>query len=140
MSARCRHLIMWLLLLALPVQGWAMATMLHCGSGHQAMVQAPGPMHQHQAADDLPTFHDHGHHAMVTDTSDDLGHSAHTSDGHAVSKCSACASCCLGAALPISSPTVGSAAQRDPPPTAVGTPAFAFFTSGPDRPPRPSLV
>jgi hypothetical protein len=140
MSARFHHLILWFLLLSLPVQGWAMVTMQHCGSGHQAMVQAVGQEHQHPAADDSHALHQHGHHGMVTDPNDDLGRSANTADGPAVSQCSACASCCLGAALPISSPTVGSAAQRDPPPTSVGTPAFAFFTGGPDRPPRPSLV
>ena len=140
MSARFCHLILWFLLLALPVQGWAMVTMLHCGSGHQAMVQAQVQAHQHLAADDSHALHQHGHHDMVMDPSVDLGHSANTADGPAVSQCSACASCCLGAALPISCLTVGSSPQREPPSTAVGTAACAFFTSGPDRPPRPSLV
>ena len=121
-----RALLIWLLVLAVPAQGAAAATMAFCGPNHhgaRASSQVlpaepgqhahhggtPGTVHQHP---DLAALAD-GHSSFVTQSA------ASTDAGDAVQqKCSACASCCsVGAILssllsvpaPIFIPTVFSA-------------------------------
>jgi hypothetical protein len=124
-------LIVWLLAVALPAQGLAAATMRHCSpqrshttTSAQAGYQHPGAAHA-QHHHDAGAAHDHGS----------------TSDHHAsvktpLQKCSACAACCIGAALPSSAQSVPeplAAPGARPEPVLVHA---AFLTSGPDRPPR----
>lgn len=92
--------VLWLLLIAVPFQGYAAATMMCCGSahskgaGHAAQASA-GNMHSHLSGID----HDHDEDAVAA--SSDSG--AHHHDGDTTKrvafKCSACASCCVGAAI-----------------------------------------
>jgi hypothetical protein len=149
MGVLVRTILIWLLVLALPVQGAAAATMAFCDPGHAAMGSAlQGP----------PSGHHHAHHAH--------SHSAHAGAGHAndarspatevqahvadfepsadVAKlvhadehrCSSCAACC--------SPAVAHSAVLCVPAVAVGATAFVaetptveeFAGGGPDRPPR----
>ena len=96
MTALLRVLLIAWLAVALPVQGVAAATMKFC---------APAQQHQHQhrpAATsvqvDAGQHHGHGAAAAAPDAASaehDLG------TGHpATGKCSACAACCMAAALP----------------------------------------
>lgn len=124
MLIRLRTALMWVLLFALPFQGYAAATMLNCGPNHHrvsatadsdATPSAAVEAHSHAASAD--------HH--------------HTDKA---SKCSACAACCVGATLPTSA-LVFAAAEPAGVPTAwfcIGP--LGFVTDGPDRPPRTSLV
>ena len=141
---------MWLVALAIPLQGLAAATMLSCGPGHHGMMAAEAMQsaatHDHAA---------HGHAAFSGEHADDaagptdLGASAAAvedksaaKDLHQLAKfkCSACAACCITTALP--SPTVSFDPPKQTavfvlPPTVL---VAAFLTGGQERPPRPHLA
>lgn len=139
-----RLLIVWFIAIALPVQGIAGVTMVHCGSSHGRMGAAmEATQHRHAAHDAVAAHH---HDADETDLAT-RGHDtaqAKSQPGKlsdlAQYKCSSCASCCAGSALP-------SAMPRMPEPT-VAPAVFveemvtvdAFASDGPDRPPRTLLV
>lgn len=137
MCAWLKYVMACLLALALPAQGLANATMLHCGSSHQRMhtAQAAAPqasdLHQHHgaAAGHQHTAEQAKHEPVSPDKLTDLGQY----------KCSSCASCCAGIALlsampQLEAPEVGATAFA-----AVAPGVAPFATSGPDRPPR-SLI
>lgn len=144
-----RCFAVWLLVLALPVQGFAASTMLLCGAGHHGAAQgAEGghahASHMHMAARDVAQAsaspaHDHAEQAPA---SHDRSALSPLSSKHAkgVGKCSACAACCTVAFLPstviaFDAPALGRAPAAVELITHVG-----FFTDGPDRPPRLSLA
>ena len=84
-----KSLIVWLMLVAIPFQGFASASMLLC-----APLQLPAP------ALEMTASMDHDHHAMVMDhgaAAPTDGHDA--ADHHDGGKCNTCASCCFGAAM-----------------------------------------
>lgn len=90
---RIRLLFAWLVLAALPLQGFAAASMLYCGmgaAGHgaAAQVQAMTPDHHDHAA------HNHAPVAKVEKTAD--GKAQLPDSSH---KCGVCASCCSSAAI-----------------------------------------
>ena len=146
MQVWLRLLIVWFIAIALPVQGMAGVTMAHCGSSHERMVAAAQVNAHHHAKHDAGVAHHHP--ADVADGAAQPDHgaapqakaqSSKLSD-LAQYKCSSCASCCAGSALP-------SAIPRLLEPTAA--PAVfaeemvtvdAFVSDGPDRPPRTHLV
>ena len=151
MSCLMRSLLIWLLVLALPAQGFAVAAMVGCGLRHQAAVgaggaaQVPHP-HPHDAAG--RAAHDF-HHAALPAPTGDAGDASASSgpapdataavaaDSH---KCSACASCCSAGAILNTVPSV--------PMPEFATLVFAdwvvsvapFAVDGPDRPPRRILA
>ena len=116
---------MWLMLLALPLQGYAAAVALHCGQ------QQPQGAAQH--ASDLDASGAPG--AAVAPACHG-GAPAHPAGKLSKLKCSACAACCVGAALPASALTFASFAPVTLPVLAVPASIVGFFTDGPDRPPR----
>lgn len=135
---------MWLLLLALPLQGFAAATMINCGPNHHRMASA--------AMADTPDAHKHaarGQHHHPMDAAGDH-HDAASNDNDASSvhhldkfmkfKCSACAACCMGAAMPTAAVTFKAFPPAMTPDSLVLTSHVGFVTDGPDRPPRLSLV
>jgi hypothetical protein len=106
-----RIVLAWLVVVALPVQGFAAAAMLSCGPGHGRMAGAVEAGHAHVS---------HGAHGTVEPEA--IGHamppgamaseakapeasspdaSAHLAAAGAF-KCSACAACCVATALPAS--------------------------------------
>jgi hypothetical protein len=120
-----RLMLICLLAVALPVQGWAAATMLSCGPGHHRMAEA----------------HAHEGHAMADEHG---GHhdAASTSDLHDLAqfKCSACAACGVVHVLPPA--VVDFDLPREPAHyDALLRPAgVSFHTSGQERPPRRPLA
>jgi hypothetical protein len=101
-----KSLIVWLMLLTVPFQGFASATMLFCAPiqtpttatttaagvpaaahDHHAMLMEQGAGHPHHAASD-PSAHHH-------DSS-----SASAASHHDGAKCNSCATCCFGASMP----------------------------------------
>ncbi len=139
-----RALLIWLLVLAVPAQGAAAATMAFCGSSHHGAGASgqvlPAEPAQHAHHGGMPgTAHQHpelaaladGHSSLVTPSA------ASTDAGGAVhQKCSACASCCSVSAIlssvlavpaPLFTPTVFS---------AVVPTVDTLAADGPDRPPR----
>ena len=98
--------VFWLLLIAVPFQGYAAATMMCCGSAHSKGVghsaqksSMQGSMHSHLSVID----HDEGTVAAgLTSVADsDSGAHHHDGDSHKriAFKCGACASCCVSAAI-----------------------------------------
>ena len=120
-----RIMAMWLLALAVPVQGFAAASMIGCGTAH------------HGAAG-LHSATGHQHHASDIHHGDD--HKAHGGAKVSKASCSACASCCTSAALPtgimVFEPTDGPEAFVALAPHPVAT----LVSGGPRRPPRSILA
>ena len=146
MVARFRSAVMWLLLLALPLQGVAAVTMLNCGPNHHHLSAASGPApteaHHHATHEQ----HQHGigvaedHDEMASTAVHDGSPSAHHLDKLMKFKCSACAACCIGAAMPATAIALKPLRPAMRPDSFVPAPHVGFVTDGPDRPPRPSLV
>jgi hypothetical protein len=144
-----RTLCVWLLVLAVPAQNVAAATMAYCGTKHHAgaapaLVQHAAPtQHAHHGSN--AAVNAHAHHDMAAHG--DVGEAASADDatpaktsGIGQHACSACASCCSAGAIfdtvlavptPIVAPMVFSAVVPSVDP---------FATAGPDRPPRPVLA
>ena len=134
--------MMWLLLLALPLQGFAAATMLNCGPNHHRLWEASA-VTQVDSSD--PAAHGHHHHSTDVADTGGLGAADDQADGnssqHDLSKlskfkCSACAACCMGIALPASPLAFLSFPPASAPTPNVSAPQFDFVSNGLDRPPR----
>jgi hypothetical protein len=138
-----RLTLTWLLAIALPLQGWAAASMLHCGPVHDRMAHAllAGGPHAHHHDAEAAAAHASGHqyhqHAMAGDANPgahfDLGKLGHF-------KCSACSMCCTAAALPATLLEFDEVPLTHAFVQAAAVTAVSFLTSGPERPPRPLLA
>lgn len=159
MSRLMRSLLIWLLVLAVPAQGAAVAAMLGCGPRHSAAAVVGGGSvlgphdlaraHSHARTDArAPAAQDHHHAALAAlpagaGDAATLGSAAPeavaavAADAH---KCSACASCCSAGAILNTVPTV--------PMPEFAAAVFAdwvasvdpYAVAGPDRPPRRILA
>ena len=140
MSLFVRTLLIWLVVLAIPAQGAAAATMAFCGANHhsggsaRAEVSATVSSHSHHG--DALSAHefDSGAAAAVT-SADDAPATAKASPA-AKQKCSVCASCCYLGAILNSVPVVPATDSGPTVFTAVVPTVDAFAADGPDRPPR----
>jgi hypothetical protein len=125
--------VIWLLAIAVPAQGLAAATMLHCAPQRSSTSPAAHAGHEHHGAAHAQHHHDAGaHDAIDHGQANDGSPNVKTP----LQKCSACATCCVGLALPSSAQSVPEPLAE---PAARPEPAVvhaAFLTSGPDRPPR----
>lgn len=129
MARRLRFALLWLLLLALPLQGYAAAVGLHCG-------QQPGPKPHHASAGlsaVAPACHGA---AAVAGSAAVAAVAANHTDAAAKLKCSVCAACCHAAALAPPALTFESMPPVTRPDSFVAVSVLGFFTDGPDRPPR----
>ncbi len=150
-----RTALIWLMAVALPVQGAAAATMLTCGPGHHG----PSAAHSHVDGDPAHVHTDSESHTdaeerMVHGSGDasSPGHAHASADGgpsatadgnevhRAAGKCSACASCCTVAVLPTSILSIAPPPAPDRVVTVFQAQAAVFMTGGPERPPRTILV
>lgn len=121
----------------------AAATMISCGPGQHDHAHVHAVSHDHHAFDSAG--HGHGH-AHADDADSHQTHVAHSHDGKGdpakgpLHKCSACASCCVGAAVPsqaLAFETV-KLSDRFAPLVARGVPAYV--SEGLERPPRAFLA
>jgi len=148
MLHRLRIVFVCLLALALPVQGFAAATMLFCAGDHHHGAVAPGassamgsdhadlattaahlPVHSQNAASP------HDQHASNAGP-----HSPGKSLAKVDGKCSACSACCTSVALP-SALMAFQPVKADAPLVASVTRALVgFLPDGQDRPPRTFLA
>jgi len=119
-----------LLALSLPVQSFAAVSMICATSGAVDDEATADPLHHSESTDG---------HAVVA--SDDDRQSHHHNGGHHVHACLTCASCCVGAALPVA-PAISALADSiqffAPLPPDAGV--VLFLTDGIERPPRSILV
>jgi hypothetical protein len=133
-----RTVLVWLAVLATPLQGFASATMLLCGPVHSqpaARAQAHDGHESHAPHRAAATALDA--HAWPGEAGADADAVAGSGSGDA--KCSLCAAC-NAAALPVV--TVSVPVERPSGPVAVQLPPAraAFVTGGPERPPRSFLA
>jgi hypothetical protein len=137
---RFRLILAWLLLAALPLQGWAAATMLFCGPAqHTAVVAkvhspADAPSHHdtHTAHHDMQAQAQH--HVDTSDTGSTDDGAGHVAGGTHTS--GVCAACCHGVALAQTPhwPSIAAAPSAD-----LAEPLVAVLarpSSVPDKPPR----
>lgn len=108
MKSCFKHVIVWLMLVAMPLQGLAAATMMCCGPIHSShdkklTLAEETAIHHHVESDaDLSDkHHEEGLAALDSDTA------AQHQDGNGKSsraavKCGACSACSIGAAIPSS--------------------------------------
>lgn len=133
-------LLAWLVLAAIPLQGFAAASMLYCGMGaHHASAQT-GSAAQHSAISAgtaAPALHDHSSQgpmaeAQVNKTGDEAGKQL----PDAAHKCGICASCCHSVAITEFSQMAAFA----PLPQAESAKPFVLIHARPspvpDKPPR----
>jgi hypothetical protein len=140
--------MIWLLLLALPLQGFAAATMIHCGPNHHRMLATATLAHGEAPGHGASAAHAHPHQMALADDHAAAKSSDAGSDAPSVQqldklmkfKCSACAACCMGAALPTAAMAFEPFVPLMTPDSFVPTRHIGFVTDGPDRPPRLSLV
>lgn len=144
---RFRLILAWLLLAALPLQGWAAATMLFCGPAQRVAVVAKA-----QSVADSASLHGmnavhhdvqaaHAHHHAGTDHHVDTGdvgsaHDGAKTTGEGSHTCGVCAACCHGVAL---AQTQHGAATAVAPGADIAEPLVAVLarpTSVLDKPPR----
>ena len=133
MNRLLKALLLWLLIAALPVQGFPAALPMHCA-----------PSLQHVLAADDAAGHQHGVPMMQAQSGHAVAHASLAMDQspaahpHTGSFCSACAACCISAtALPavaISTPVHGASQPVVVSSTLVAT---DYITAGLERPPRP---
>ena len=111
-------LLLWLLISALPMQGFAAALSVSCGP---AIAQAPvHAAHQHQAAPQPPA------------ASDDCACASDTAS------CSACAACCPGASVATGGATAPAApAMSEAFVSTLAVPGAGVIPAGLERPPKP---
>lgn len=134
--------MMWLLLFALPLQGFAAATMLNCGPNHHRMWEASIGI-QVDSSDHAALGH-HPHPKDVADPDEMVASGDHADGGsslHHMSKlskfkCSACAACCMGVAMPSSPLAFLSFPPASAPTPNISAPHVDFVSNGLDRPPR----
>lgn len=138
---RLRILFAWLALLALPLQGFAAASMLFCGGHGEAGGPAAAHVATMQHVHAQPTAPEGGHfHHHQHASADEAGasHAATHDLGKADSghRCAVCASCCNFAAVASAAAVMEPAAtpQADLPPAVLRVPTRATLV--PDKPPR----
>jgi hypothetical protein len=135
---RLRLILAWLVMAALPLQGWAAASMLFCGPASQAAVHSKA--HAAKADEGHQGLHA-GHHDMHAAHTQHQADSGGAEDGappvaDSGHTCSVCAACSHGIALAQTPrwPTVS------PPPAAdIAEPLAAVLARPspvPDKPPR----
>jgi hypothetical protein len=106
MNRVLKTFLLWLLAFALPMQGYAAATMFDCEAAlPQAAVALEESGHDHAVMSHMHGGEFH-HHDSMQQVSDGHAQSHGSSDRHAhASSCSLCAACCVG--IPMMSAALG---------------------------------
>jgi hypothetical protein len=128
------RLVAWIIMFAIPVQGFAAASMLFCGQGtsHHAQVAA----HQHPTG---TSAHDHAQNQPEFKPALDNGAvtpGAGMKAPDLMHKCSVCASCCNAVALPQTALVVVPDLHLQADPADPLMAAYSRPLLVPDKPPR----
>src|SRR5438034_1074310 len=99
MRRAIRTLLAWLLVLAMPIHGFAAASMIVCGPNHARMAEAAAAAtHHHDGA----AHSDADHHHAAGPSSHEQGDDPESLFVKILKlKCSACESCCAMSAVPV---------------------------------------
>lgn len=126
-----RKLCLWLVMLALPLQGLAAASMMHCAAQSPQRLEAAHTADHHSMQGISHPGHKHAEQAA---SSHSFADPAHHADPH-VHKCVACAFCCHPVALNEAPQLAfGEAAHASPPEPSVLIQLRPVLV--PDKPPR----
>lgn len=127
-----KRLIIWIMLIAFPLQNYAAAAMMHCAPMHEAM--AAQVQHHHEAMKDMGMSNGHEHHHSAADMADGGHNDTHSAGAN---KCSACSTCCMSVMAatfpPLAKASLLGAAVLIPHPV-LALPSITL--DGPQRPPR----
>ena len=148
MRLRLHVMLCWLLLVALPLQGWAASSMALCATAHTGVRDASGPMAVASPAAHPPCHthaqfgHDEtGHEQATARPAVGQGHATAPDPSPAALSAGGCALCALCAHATSSLPSAGCACPApnvgrgfEPAPRTL--PALSFLTPGVERPPR----
>jgi hypothetical protein len=132
---RVRVFLLWLVMLAVPFQGYAAASMALCGPQQAAAKAAMADSHAGHSAHAVVSDHAAHHHDAAAQADHDSGANTSHAQGDGVAKCSTCVAC-HAVALTDSTPValLHALPQADP---AEPASAMARLASGvPDKPPR----
>lgn len=142
MKTLARTLLLWLMLIAVPFQGFASAAMLACA--HRTTQGAPAaaaPAAGHDAMHSAHHGHDHEHGVAPAGQAASGHHDMHDpgaqkpADHHA--QCGSCAACCFGAAMAPATIPAASAVSLPVPRAPAGASRLAAVDLDlPERPPR----
>jgi hypothetical protein len=130
--------IIWLMLLAIPLQGFAAAAMPLCASVQPSSVSAPSDLSA-TTADNHASMHVdmHNHAHEMGGSSEHHSNLSHHSDA----KCGVCAACCVGAVM---APSIGVSLVVENTETDRFSSAFSFPRSivlaSLERPPQSLFV
>ena len=144
MRSLLRFVLLCLMAVALPLQGFAATGALHCATMHERM-QA-GVSHHHDDVADHHEHHDHDrqaherHGASPANSATEAGADDGAGRLGGLSKCSACAACCVGIGLPAGAITLPAGPAESVAAGLVTRSVAPFLTSGPERPPRVLLA
>ncbi len=146
MGLLIRTLLIWLLMLAIPAQGVAAATMAFCGPAHHrgwaaaTVDRVATPPHSHGDYG-AASAHEHAVVQASTPALEEHGGPAkgkvNSSDQH---KCNVCGACCSAGALMSALPVLLAADATSASFSFVVATFDPFAADGPDRPPRNLLV
>jgi hypothetical protein len=131
LMSRFRLLFAWLVLAALPLQGFAAASMLYCGMGPLHGAQEQTEVNGNAASDHDHATHTHTGVAKVEKTADSKSQLPDSSH-----KCGVCASCCNAVAITTTALPVAIASL---PQTDAAEPFVLIHPRAspvPDKPPR----
>lgn len=134
MNRLCRLILLCLMALALPLQGLAAAGVLPCASGHLPGTHL-GTAHGSDAHADC-----HGVSAPSSSSATAAAEPAPDVASAGAHKCSACAACGAGMALPAAAPVLPSTGPEPVPVLSLEADAASFIASGLERPPRSHLA
>jgi hypothetical protein len=140
-----RLLLLWIIAIALPVQGVFAGSLQHCiGGEHQvALADGASSSHPHDQASDSDEHG--GGHAMHSHAAlHPHVHQTGSSDSHHTAglkgSCSACAACCGTTAPPPAAIVLVPQLVDHAVPSFVSFAVVTFVTDGPERPPRITLA
>jgi hypothetical protein len=136
MTRTLRSVLTWLLLVAVPLQGYAAAGMLFCGALGERAPVAAGAAHHHDHASS-PLDSTHLHEAAAAASDDDAAWDLH-SVMHG--KCSACSTCCSVSALPSAPMTSAGFEPRATPFIEYECADTGYGSARLERPPRLNLA
>jgi len=139
MNRFLKTLLIWMLALVLPAQVTASAIKMTCGPIHHTVSATPEMLHQH-SHHGMEGYTDHAHHHDVADNAiqdQSAPELSKLSGKFKSSYCSACATCCVGAAVTSApwdwTPVYSSAYAPAMSPVSSFT---GFIPPGLERPPR----
>jgi len=155
MNRALKTFLLWILIVALPLQAAAAVAKASCGPRHHSVSSVAsmgadehwhahddvGSAPHHHGATDINAITDQPGVADVTDTADDASAQASNAGQIKTSYCSACAACCAGAVAPPSGEVKVTLPNTSV--AAVIPPAVSFteiVPSGLERPPRQLAV